>query len=66
MTAVKFTIADQPQPVDALLKGCIGRGQGVCPGPLAAPGFQSCATLIPSPWLLLCSLLLALKSETAV
>ncbi|NXS61534.1 CAND1 protein, partial [Brachypteracias leptosomus] len=24
VTAVKFTIADQPQPVDALLKGCIG------------------------------------------
>lgn len=25
VTAVKFTIADQPQPIDALLKGCIGR-----------------------------------------
>ncbi|NXK49874.1 CAND1 protein, partial [Chauna torquata] len=24
VTAVKFTIADQPQPIDALLKGCIG------------------------------------------
>uniref|UniRef100_A0A8C4UAY0 Cullin associated and neddylation dissociated 2 (putative) n=1 Tax=Falco tinnunculus TaxID=100819 RepID=A0A8C4UAY0_FALTI len=24
VTAIKFTIADQPQPVDALLKGCIG------------------------------------------
>ncbi|NWX41658.1 CAND1 protein, partial [Steatornis caripensis] len=24
ITAVKFTIADQPQPIDALLKGCIG------------------------------------------
>lgn len=28
VTAVKFTIADQPQPIDALLKGCIGRGRG--------------------------------------
>lgn len=25
VTAIKFTIADQPQPIDALLKGCIGR-----------------------------------------
>uniref|UniRef100_A0A8B9TP54 Cullin associated and neddylation dissociated 2 (putative) n=1 Tax=Anas platyrhynchos TaxID=8839 RepID=A0A8B9TP54_ANAPL len=25
VTAVKFTIADQPQPIDALLKSCIGR-----------------------------------------
>ncbi|NWQ60243.1 CAND1 protein, partial [Neopipo cinnamomea] len=24
VTAIKFTIADQPQPIDALLKGCIG------------------------------------------
>ncbi|NXI58463.1 CAND1 protein, partial [Chloroceryle aenea] len=24
VTAVKFTIADQPQPIDALLRGCIG------------------------------------------
>ncbi|NWY51390.1 CAND1 protein, partial [Chionis minor] len=24
VTAVKFTIADQPQPIDALLKGCVG------------------------------------------
>lgn len=25
VTAIKFTITDQPQPIDALLKGCIGR-----------------------------------------
>ncbi|NXX17054.1 CAND1 protein, partial [Podargus strigoides] len=24
VTAIKFTIADQPQPIDALLKGCVG------------------------------------------
>lgn len=25
VTAIKFTITDQPQPIDALLKDCIGR-----------------------------------------
>lgn len=47
VTAVKFTIADQPQAIDALLKGCIGRlvrtavgaGNLRCQASLAAQGF---------------------------
>ncbi|XP_027759089.1 cullin-associated NEDD8-dissociated protein 1-like isoform X2 [Empidonax traillii] len=73
VTAIKFTIADQPQPIDALLKGCIGDFLQTLQDPdlnvrrVALALFNSAAHNKPSLiWDLLNVVLPSLYSETKV